>query len=175
MRSLIILTSLCLVFLYAHFKKRQIEGFFQVSTETTQLLPNFKFTSFVTGKNVTPDLLEKNKTLLIHFWATWCAPCEKELPDLVEFAHKNKATIQVLLVAVNDKPEKVKSFIQKFPKLQAAFYLDNAEVTSRKFGTLKLPETYLYNSKGQLIRKLIGAQDWKNSFFQRLISSKSPS
>ncbi|PTT83425.1 redoxin, partial [Pelomonas sp. HMWF004] len=68
----------------------------------------------------------RGKPLLVNFWATWCAPCVKELPEINQFYNEAKATgWQVLGLAV-DKPEPVKTFLQKTP-LDFAIALAGAE------------------------------------------------
>lgn len=51
--------------------------------------------------------------LLINFWATWCAPCREEIPELNEFAYENK-TIQTIAIAIDDL-ESVNKFTNKIP------------------------------------------------------------
>ena len=55
----------------------------------------------------------KNKWLLVNFWATWCAPCREEIPDLNELADKNKK-IKLVGIAI-DEIEAVKMFLNKTP------------------------------------------------------------
>ena len=53
------------------------------------------------------------KYVLVNFWATWCAPCREEIPELNEFAHENK-TIQTIAIAIDDL-ESVNKFTNKIP------------------------------------------------------------
>lgn len=65
------------------------------------------------GELVTPDDFT-GKTLLINFWATWCAPCREEMPMLVELQSQyGDAGLQVLGIAL-DEVEKVREFVQEF-------------------------------------------------------------
>lgn len=74
--------------------------------------PDFKLGS-QTGEFVTPDDFQ-GKTLLINFWATWCAPCREEMPMLVELQSQYAdAGLQVLGIAL-DEAEKVREFVQEF-------------------------------------------------------------
>jgi len=64
--------------------------------------------------------------LLINFWATWCAPCREEIPELNEFAHENK-TIQTIAIAIDDL-ESVNKFTNKIPIEYLSFIAENEGV-----------------------------------------------
>ncbi len=52
------------------------------------------------------------KALLINFWATWCAPCLREIPLLIEYQHKHRdRSVQVVGIAV-DRPDPVRAFME---------------------------------------------------------------
>lgn len=74
--------------------------------------PDFTLDS-QTGESVTPADFA-GKTLLINFWATWCAPCREEMPMLVDLQSQyGDAGLQVLGIAL-DEVEKVREFVQEF-------------------------------------------------------------
>ena len=68
----------------------------------------------------------KGQWLLINFWATWCAPCREEIPELNEFAHKNK-TIQTIAIAIDDI-KSVKKFTKKIPIEYLSFIAEDEGV-----------------------------------------------
>ena len=108
-----------------------------------------------------------DQKLFIHFWATWCGPCEVEFPELVEFINhfKNKSDLKFLIVAVNDDPKKVKKFLARFSiDNKNVFLLKDDTNSYNKFGTYKLPETFLFASGGSLVRKFPGQQVWTQEF-----------
>ena len=49
----------------------------------------------------------KKKAILINFWATWCPPCIKEIPDLIELNKKFDKEIELIFVSVDADPAKV--------------------------------------------------------------------
>ncbi len=95
---------------------------------------------------------------LVHFWATWCPPCLTEIPALQALRSELEAPGQfhVVLVAVADSPEKVKTFLGD--AAGAALYDPKWEVAHR-YGTEKLPESYLV-VRGRVVEKFPGATDW---------------
>ncbi|MBT6602618.1 MAG: TlpA family protein disulfide reductase, partial [Nitrosomonadales bacterium] len=64
--------------------------------------------------------------LLINFWATWCAPCREEIPELNEFSHQNKH-IQTIAIAIDDL-ESVNKFTKKIPIQYLSFIAENEGV-----------------------------------------------
>src|SRR5690606_33435666 len=67
------------------------------------------------------DFIEANKeqTLVVHFWASWCGPCEKEFPTLIKLTEElvDNESIKFLFVIVNDTPKEIDKFLSKFPAL----------------------------------------------------------
>ncbi|HEX6199479.1 MAG TPA: TlpA disulfide reductase family protein [Thermoanaerobaculia bacterium] len=96
---------------------------------------------------------------LMHFWATWCPPCITEVPSLNRLADDfggYSGDFTLLMVSVADDMERVESFVGD--RLSSVLYDPSWEVTHR-YGTRKLPETYLV-VEGEVVERWIGAQDW---------------
>lgn len=116
--------------------------------------------------------------LVIHFWATWCGPCEAEFPELVKLAKtvaefgSNGDKVKFILVAVNDEKSKVLKFLSKFELSNNIILVTDDIDEYKRFGTYKLPETFLFNSDGKVIKKFSGQQVWTESkmvnFFRNL-------
>lgn len=107
----------------------------------------------------------KGKDLLVHFWATTCPSCVMELPHLVEQAQKNPQ-MNIVFVSVNEEPKNVISFLEK-KKINwknGVFAFDLEGQAAKKFGTYKIPESFLYAKTGELRQKFIGAQNWIDIF-----------
>ena len=121
---------------------------------------------------ISPDSLKDSSAVFIHLWGTWCAPCEREMPEFLAYAEKAKSKgIKFYLIAVGDEINSVNKFLKKFPvipdNVTIAIDLDNTVMDL--FGTLKVPETFLFNSKGKHSNKFIGPQEWsQDSYFSRL-------
>lgn len=86
---------------------------------------------------------------LVHFWATWCAPCITEIPALQRLARdfRDEPKFDLLMIAVDDEVGSVEPFLGDLSPM--ALYDPNWEVANR-YGTRKLPETYLVRG-GQVL------------------------
>lgn len=115
----------------------------------------------------------KDNVILLHFWATWCAPCVEELPKLLDLAKNNPEKITIIAIAVADKKQSIQRFLNKIKKSQPDNFIigldSDRQISKDSYGTTKLPETYIITPKFRLFEKITGAdnnwdsKDWKNN------------
>ncbi len=112
------------------------------------------------GKEVKADDF-KGKWLVINYWATWCAPCRDEMPELVKFQQENADKVQVLGIAYEDANiEKLKSFAQDFNVNYPLLTIDVYNPPGfAEEGGLGLPTTIVYNPEGMRHKKHMGPID----------------
>ncbi|UXH77732.1 TlpA family protein disulfide reductase [Roseateles amylovorans] len=107
-----------------------------------------------------PAAALRGRPLLLNFWATWCAPCIKELPEINQFHDEFSAKgWQVLGLAV-DAPTPVKGFLAKLPlKFPVALAGLTGTDLSKQLGNQKggLPFTVAFNAQGEPIWRKLGA------------------
>ncbi len=117
------------------------------------------------------------KPLLINVWATWCAPCREEFPDLVKIAEVYKEKIDVIAISV-DFPEEIDSKIIPFLKKQNASFSNYViKVVEPEdfinFLNLEwsgaIPATFIYDEKGKQVKHLIGMQSFTE--FKKVIEN----
>lgn len=117
------------------------------------------------------------KPLLINAWATWCAPCREEFPDLVKIANEYYGQIDVVGISV-DFPEEIDSKIIPFLKKQNADFKNYVikVIEPEDFINLlneswsgAIPATFIYNVKGNQVRYLIGQQSFEE--FKKVIEN----
>ncbi|MDA2382430.1 redoxin domain-containing protein [Bacillus cereus] len=125
--------------------------------------PDFELTK-LDGTNVKLSDL-KGKKVILNFWATWCGPCQQEMPDMEAFYKENKENVEIL--AINYTPsekgggeEKVSNFAKEkgitFPIL-----LDkNIDVTTA-YKVITIPTSYFIDTKGVIQDKFIGPMTQK--------------
>ncbi|MBX2834996.1 MAG: TlpA family protein disulfide reductase [Micavibrio sp.] len=105
----------------------------------------------------------EGKTLLINFWATWCAPCVVEFPALVDLA-KSRDDLVFIAISVDED----KAAIERFIAQQSIEGVGNIiiardsdqNIAREVFGTLKFPESYIITPKGAMSHKVEGVIDW---------------
>ena len=102
----------------------------------------------------------KGKVVIVNFWATWCAPCVKELPELAKLKRANASKGAVLLLVSGDEVEdkaKVSSTLAQ--KGHAGSYIIKGDIgdffhgfDKKSTGAVAFPRTYIYNRKGQQVK-----------------------
>ncbi|MBM3467855.1 MAG: redoxin domain-containing protein [Alphaproteobacteria bacterium] len=106
----------------------------------------------------------QGKPVILHFWATWCAPCVQEFPELDTFADKYKNGAHVLAVATDAKNiDKIKEFYKTKGIKTLNIALDKYGSLSRYFQASALPTTVFINSKGEEIGRIQGAVEWSGT------------
>lgn len=98
----------------------------------------------------------------VHFWATWCVPCLKELPevDATAAAYKDKG-LRVIAIAIENDAAKVRKFYGDKGIRHLAVALDGANMAFRAAKLKGLPGTVFLNEKGEEIARADGPLDWK--------------
>lgn len=174
-KSLIILAALALTYFYAQYERNK---FYSADNATSadpilKQLPDLTVVDINTGATISAVEFNKGaEATFVHIWGTWCAPCEKEMPEFLGYADKLKESgIKFLLIAVNDEEMKIKKFLKRFPNIpkNVTYAIDRQNKVMDQLGTLKVPETFLFNKEGRHVNKFIGPQDWlQESFVTRL-------
>lgn len=101
----------------------------------------------------------KGKPLLVNFWAPWCAPCVKEMPELSTLATELKAkNVNVVGVGI-DTPTNIQEFTTKY-KISYPIYVGGMVATdlARAFGNANasLPYTVLIGADGKVVKTYLG-------------------
>ena len=116
--------------------------------------------------------------LIINFWATWCAPCKKEMPSLNSLAKNMKyEDIQIITIASGrNSKEAIDGFFDDNNLVNLKKYRDPRGRIAVKYGVTALPTTVVINPTGLEIGRIIGDIDWDTadvrSFFKKLLETK---
>ncbi len=108
------------------------------------------------------DLAERRgRWQVINFWATWCAPCIKEIPELGRF-DKARADVEVVGLAFEDSSvEEIRAFLVKHPADYPIVHVDPYAPMSGFAVPRGLPTTYLIAPDGRIAERIIGPVDGK--------------
>ncbi|MFZ4551268.1 MAG: TlpA disulfide reductase family protein [Aquabacterium sp.] len=123
-------------------------------------MPDVPYVQLDGSVHRTTDL--KGKVLIVNFWATSCATCVKEMPDLVATHQKFQAQgLETLAVAMSyDSPEYVAQFKQS-RQLPFKVAFDRDGGVSKAFGDIQMtPTTFVVNRRGEIVKRFVGEPDF---------------
>jgi cytochrome c biogenesis protein CcmG, thiol:disulfide interchange protein DsbE len=111
------------------------------------------------------------KTVVLNFWATWCAPCVEEMPSLIQMSNNVKSRdITVIGVSIDVDEAAYKNFLQKHG-VTFLTVRDPDQKSSALYGTTGWPETFIIDKNGVLRRKFVGPVDWTDPQITQYLSS----
>ena len=119
-----------------------------------------EFTTF-DGDAISLDTY-KGKWVLLNFWATWCAPCRKEMPMLSELqAELGGDDFEVVTLATGRNPPlAMKAFFDEIGVNNLPLHRDPGSGLAREMGVLGLPITVVLNPEGEEVARLRGDANW---------------
>ena len=117
-------------------------------------LDEIELVSFENENIFTKDDFKKNSFTLINFWASWCAPCRIEHPQLMELSKENN--IKILGVNFKDKKINALKFLKDLGDPYEYLTRDSNGKQSVNFGIYGIPESILIDNKLTIIKKFVG-------------------
>lgn len=111
------------------------------------------------------------KIVLLNFWATWCAPCRKEMPMLAELQTElGGDTFEVVTLATGrNAPPAMKKFFKDIGVDNLPLHRDPKQKIARDMAVLGLPITVVLNTEGQEIARLRGDADWSSDTAKEIL------
>jgi peroxiredoxin len=97
---------------------------------------------------------QRGKVVLLNFWATWCPPCRKEMPDLETLFQQFKDQGLVILAISDEDAAKVRPFIAE-QKVTYPILLDPGRKVNELFQIEGIPKTFVYDRSGKLVAQSI--------------------
>ncbi|MGV6850365.1 MAG: TlpA family protein disulfide reductase [Marinibacterium sp.] len=115
----------------------------------------------------------RGKYILLNFWATWCAPCRKEMPHLAELqdAFGGDAFQVVTLATGRNSPAGIQKFFDQIGVDNLPRHQDPKQAVAREMGVLGLPITVLIDPEGNEIARLVGDADWHSDSAQAIVAA----
>lgn len=97
----------------------------------------------------------KGKVIVLDFWATWCQPCIKGIPDLIDI-QKSMKDVQVIGITVDENPMKVVPDFIKKHNINYPILIGSEEVYRQYGGINAIPTTFIIDKEGRIRNKHIG-------------------
>lgn len=115
----------------------------------------------------------KGKVVLVNFWATWCAPCRKELPALDALNRDlGGEDFAVVTIATGRNPQPaITRLFDEVGVKTLPVYLDPKLQLSREMGILGLPVSILLNRDGQEIARMSGDAEWDSDSARAIVAA----
>ena len=113
----------------------------------------------------------RGRVVVVNFWATWCAPCVREMPGIDKLQAKLGGK-DFTVVAVNEDRGGVasaKQFLEKLGTTNLALYVDSKMAMMRAFKVRGLPTSFLLDREGRIVGKLEGIAEWDTPEAEDLI------
>jgi thiol-disulfide isomerase/thioredoxin len=106
-----------------------------------------------------PWINKEKKAVVISFFATWCMPCKKEIPYLMQLKDQFKdKSVEFILVDVGENKEKVEPYIQQ-ENIDLTVLFDQYQVVSKKYGATSLPRLVVISKGGKVKKYQKGFED----------------
>jgi thiol-disulfide isomerase/thioredoxin len=97
---------------------------------------------------------QKGKLVVVSFWASWCGPCQRELPALTEWA-KTRPDVEFIAVNVDRKKSDALPFLKKV-KVGLPIGYDNDAQAVGQYSVMSMPTTFVIDKKGRVHAKKVG-------------------
>ncbi|MDY0396530.1 thiol-disulfide oxidoreductase ResA [Virgibacillus halophilus] len=151
----IILALLLIAVVYALISNLSDE---KTTYEAGDDAPDFKLNQV--NKNNDTDHIQlsslKGKGVMLNFWATYCKPCEKEMPFMQHlYAKYKKKGVEIITVNLDANKLVVNRFIDRFDLTFPVLY-DQQDQVRELYNIVPIPSTFFIDSKGKIVRKVEG-------------------
>jgi cytochrome c biogenesis protein CcmG/thiol:disulfide interchange protein DsbE len=154
LKLIIIFVSLifCFIIFYKGLDKSNT---YTPKTNIEKSLPTFKAKDFSLNSYVNSEnIFSEENYYIVNIWASWCVPCRKEHPLLMEL-NKNQS-IKLIGLNYKDNLSNAKKFINELGNPYGQILIDKDGTLAVEFGAYGVPESFLIDKNKKIIKKIIG-------------------
>jgi cytochrome c biogenesis protein CcmG, thiol:disulfide interchange protein DsbE len=117
----------------------------------------------------------RGKVVVLNFWASYCGSCVEEMPDLDRLQGRIRSRGGIVLaVSVDENCGSYEEFLKRHP-VRFQTTCEPTKKVSLDYGTVMIPETYIIDREGRIVRKVIGPQQWDsaemNAYFDAILAA----
>jgi peroxiredoxin len=144
----------------------RIEG-----VEVGKRAPNFTAVDIQRGDSVSLHQATDGKVTLVNIWATYCIPCREEMPAMEKlYRELGPKGLRIIAISVDEgSPTGVQDFVKEYG-LTFDVLQDRSGDIQRVFQTTGVPESFLLDKKGIIVKKVIGEHPWSSPSNQRIVA-----
>jgi cytochrome c biogenesis protein CcmG/thiol:disulfide interchange protein DsbE len=141
--------------------------------------PEFHAVDLASGDSVTLHRRYRGRVTLVNIWATWCVPCRVEMPAMEQlYAALAPRGFAIAAVSIDEgSPDDVRSFGREL-KLTFDLLQDRSTRIQQTYQTTGVPESFLLDRNGVIVKRVIGAHDWNapgnRALIERLLAEPGP-
>lgn len=132
--------------------------------------PDFRAIDLATGDSVSFREHYEGAVTLVNIWATWCLPCREEMPSM-DSVYQSLAPrgFKIAAVSIDEgSPEDVRAFGQEL-RLSFDLLQDRSTRITQIYQTTGVPESFLINKDGRIVKRLMGDHKWNAPVNRELI------
>lgn len=147
--------------------------------EVGGMMPDYDVTDSRTGDPVSLREHYKGSVTLVNIWATWCIPCRTEMPSMQRVYEELKDQgFRIAAVSVDDDTDDVVNAFAESYQLTFDILHDRSGGIQKAYQTTGVPESFLVDKNGIIVRRVIGAHDWSSpvnsTLIERLLRETGP-
>jgi thiol-disulfide isomerase/thioredoxin len=133
---------------------------FNFSRNEPKEVPAFGFTDAAGNELTLADF--RGKVVVLNLWATWCAPCRREMPSLDRLQAEHRGDDLLVLPLSVDRADlaKIQEFYEEVGVEHLDIYRDPKAAASRALGAFGLPTTVVIDREGRDVGRLLGPAEW---------------
>ena len=144
-----------------------------IPAASPQPAPEISVTDMAGGAIALADF--KGKFVILNLWATWCAPCLKEMPSLVALQAKLAPTLTVLAVSEDrGGANVVQPFVAEHGLDKLKIYLDPKSTATHAFAVRGLPTSLAIDGDGRVLGRVEGGADWDSDAMRAVLARLMP-